>query len=369
MKKSAKILIAAAAALMLASCGGDKASVTGKLGDAAGKDLVVRLLDVNQYVTLDTVKTDDAGAFRFSVPVQKGQPEFIYIFGGGDKLASLILGRGDKVKISTDGTGKTVIEGSEESVLLAEVEDRFNSFAKEFAALDAAGATSAELGKSFVSHYRENVSFIMKHPFSMANIPVLYEKLNDYSPVFSQANDALLFRRVCDSLMTVYPESRYVKALEKETVRREKIMEMNNKILGAGSSDFPDLSMPDISGNKVNLSSLDAKALMVHFWNSSDAEQKMFNLDVLKPLYERYHSRGLEIYSVDVNPDKTVWATAVKGQDLPWINVNDGQGANSSALLLYNVRELPTSILIAGETLQSISGEAGLRSALDKLLK
>lgn len=368
MKNSFRLLCLVTAAAMISACSGDRAKVSGTLGQVAGKELVVRMLDVNQYVSLDTVRADSKGSFTFSVPLRKGQPEFIYVFDETSKLVSLILNAGDKVSIGADAAGATVIEGSEESVLLNEVEENFSRFANEFAALDASGATAGQKAKSFIDHYRRDVAFIMQHPYSMANIPVLYEKINEYSPVFSQNTDALIFRRVADSLATRYPDSRYVKALEKETVRMEKLMELGLRISGAREANYPDLSLPDLSGNKTSISSLDSKAMIVHFWDSADAGQKMFNLDVLMPLYERYHARGLEIYAVDVNPDKALWAAAVKAQQLPWVNVNDGQGANSPALLIYNVSRLPASILISDSGMQGLSSEAQLRSALEKIL-
>ena len=35
---------------------------------------------------------------------------------------------------------------------------------------------------------------------------------------------------------------------------------------------------------------------MVYFWQASEAAQKMYNQDVILPLYNTYHPKGLEIY-------------------------------------------------------------------------
>ena len=71
-----------------------------------------------------------------------------------------------------------------------------------------------------------------------------------------------------------------------------------------------------------------------------------------------------------ISADKALWASVVKSQDLPWINVNDGLGSASPAIRLYNVSAVPTSYLIAdGEIVSSaIKDAAGLRRQLDKLL-
>ena len=77
-------------------------------------------------------------------------------------------------------------------------------------------------------------------------------------------------------------------------------------------------------------------------------------------------SRGLEIYAVGLAADKTDWATVVKSQNLPWINVYDRTGVST---VNYNLSDIPASFLISEGNLEVINGEAGLRRQLDRLLK
>lgn len=53
-----------------------------------------------------------------------------------------------------------------------------------------------------------------------------------------------------------------------------------------------------------------------------------FIVGVLLPVYDKYHSKGLEIYSVGVTADKALWASVVKNQNLPWINVSAASWQN-----------------------------------------
>ena len=94
----------------------------GVLEGAASSDVVVKLLNVNRYEILDTVKTDASGHFAYKVEVEKGQPEFVYLFHGTAKVASLLLEAGDKVSVQADTLGNFSVKGSEESVRLAQVE-------------------------------------------------------------------------------------------------------------------------------------------------------------------------------------------------------------------------------------------------------
>lgn len=352
-------------AMLLAACS-PKARIDCTVADAPLSDIELRLLDVNVYKVLDTVQTDASGQFRYALEVQEGQPEFVYLFRGPARLASLLLSAGETAVVTADTLGNYSVEGSPESARLAEVEKSMAAFARKM----NSDAPARELSAAYIAYYRECTRYVMQNAGSLTVVPVLFQQLDENSPVFSQHTDAILFRHVVDTLKTVYPESRYVKGLEKETVRRENAMKMESLLQSAVAAGYPNLVLPDVNGQKVQLSSLDSKAVLLHFWDSSDAAQKMFNLDKLLPLYNRWSGRGLQIYAVDVNPDKAEWASVMKSQNLPWINVNDGLGAASSAVMLYNVGAVPASFLLAGgELAATVSGEKALEQELLRILK
>jgi len=159
--------------------------------------------------------------------------------------------------------------------------------------------------------------------------------------------------------------------LDREAARRMRILEVVNQVRNAPEASFPDIILPDTKGEKRPLSAVDAKVVLVHFWDETDAAQKMMALDTLLPIYERYHPRGFEIYSICVSTDKPEWASSVLGQKLPWINVCDGLGGASPAVVTYNITELPTSFLIVNGEVSTtpVSGADGLRKELAKLLR
>lgn len=367
--KNCKILLLAILALAATSCC-HKATVKGSVPDAPKSQVIVKLLNVNTYEVLDTIKTDSKGSYSYRLDVKKGQPEFVYVFYKDTKIASALLNRGEKVNFVSDTLGGYTLEGSGESILLKQVEDNFNIFAGEF--VNAVNANDSPLmTKLYVSYYRDCIKYVMEHPYSMTVIPVLFQSINEYSPVFSQLTDAIHFRNACDSLKTVYPDSRYVKALETETVRRENLLKVNSRIGQSSEQGFPDIEMRDVNGVKKKLSEVKAKVVLLHFWTAADNTHKMFNADVLQPLYKEFHRKGLEIYSVCLDTNKADWASSVKAQELPWINVCDGLGSQSPVVLQYNLQDLPTSFLMMDGELSttSIMGEAGLRRELSRILK
>lgn len=379
MSKFSRIAAAAAVALASVSCA-HVAKIDGVLEQAPSSEVIVKLLDVNKYEVLDTVAVDASGKFSCKVDVQEGQPEFIYLYYGDRKIASLLLSEGDNVTVKTDTMGNYTVAGSEESEKLAQVEKDYADVASRMDALakklekvsgDEATALSKQIYNEYVTYYRSRVRYVMENSKSLTSVPVFYQVLGENLPVFGQITDAIHFSNICDSLETIYPDSKYVKALRKEAQERQSQMELTARLGTAEEIGFPDITLPDTKGNKVRLSDVESKVILVQFWTATEAAQKMFNMDVLMPLYNEYHSKGLEIYQIALDPDKVTWANVVKEQKLPWISVCDGLGANSPYTILYNIGALPSTFIISdGELVDGqVVNENSLRRTVAKLLK
>ena len=233
------------------------------------------------------------------------------------------------------------------------------------------GFQVGELAKVYVDYYRGRLKYVMSNPYSMTTIPVLFQTVGVNFPVFGQQTDAIHFDNVCDSLETLYPESRYVMALRQEADRRYRMLELSAKLQSAEEVDYLDIDMPDVNGVKRKLSDVDARVILLHFWAPDQAAQKMFNNDVLKPVYADFAGKGLEIYQVAISTDNAGWARVVKEQGLGWINVCDGLGTASPAVPAYNLTSLPASFILADGELQEdrITDAASLRRVLGRLLK
>ena len=366
--------------MMAAAACGSNARIEGEVSDAPSSEVIVKLLNINHYEVLDTVKTNTSGKFSYKVDIKKGQPEFIYVFYKDTKIASLLLEAGDKVSVVADTLGTYTVEGSEESVKLAQIEKEYADALVRLTDLSSKAMTSTgaeadaarrQVSQEYISYYRSRVKYVMENGNSLTVVPVLFQNFGSDLPVFAQSTDAIHFLNVSDSLELIYPDSRYVKALRAEAKRRQDYMEIQTRLNSAESIGYPDIELPDVNANKIRLSEVDAKVVIVFFWSSADATQKMFNLDFLKGVYDDYHKKGLEIYQVSLDPDKALWAKTVKGQNLPWISVCDSRGSASPYALLYNLSTLPSVFVIAdGELVDGeMSTEKSFRRRLEQLLK
>ena len=321
---------------------------------------MVSRLAMNEMQVLDTVYTSK-GKVAYKVTVYPDSPEFVYLTYGQGGNVPLLLQDRDRVNVTADWSdlSKVSVEGSEESVLMQEVDSvikafnaEFDRLASELAEAEERGGQAEvtrlkrELGSVYVKCKQNAIKYVYSHPKSMSVIPMLYLKTSGGLPVFSQTTDAILMERVYDSLKTVYPASPYLVSLADEVSLRLNAMEIQNKMAAAEAVDFPEIVLNDVNGQQQSLTALKGKVIILMFWDASNVEQRVYNTD-LKILYERYHSRGLEVYQVGLNSDKTAWAMQVKEQGLPWISVCDPAAGASVGAMLYNITQLPSMYVIS----------------------
>lgn len=369
--------------MMFACAPKDSAVIDLTVPGGGEKEVVLSKLQVNRIVVEDTLKLDASGSAKCKVNVTPASPEFYYLSYNRKRIASLILKGGDKVAVSVDTLGKNLsISGSDESVRLAGIEKKIYTFTAKFDSLsvelvnanergDSKGyeELGKELGRHFIMYKRAAVSDIMSAPYSFSNVSLLYQKLSDNLPLFGDMYDIAYFKRVYDSLSVIYPESVYVTSLKEDIAKFEKTISLSHKLNEAGETAYPELSLPDTKGEVQKLSSLLGKPFILVFWSSQLADQKMFNHD-LKEVYKKFNPKGLEIYQVSADIDKTLWATVVKEQELPWINVCDGLGAQSAALNTYGVTTIPMMFVFDKEgniVAKNLFDKGVLERSLNKL--
>lgn len=354
-----RALVLPLAAVLIAGCSGKgKARVDITVAGAPDStEIVVSRLALNEIQVVDTLYTRKGETF-FSMEISPDSPEFVYLtYGKGGNVPLLLLG-GDRVSVSADwnSSGNVVVKGSEESVLMQDVDSGIRTFNSTFDSLSVALAEAAEAGDQegisrikresgalYVKCKQDAIRYIVSHLRSFTVIPLLYQKTSDGLPLFAQATDAILMEKVYDTLRTVYPASPYLVSLADEVSIRRNALELQNRMSSAQEVDFPELILNDVNGQQQSLTALKGNVIVLMFWDASNVEQRVFNSD-LKIMYGMYHSKGLEIYQVGINLDKTAWAMQVKEQELPWISVCDPAARSA---VLYNVTRLPAMYLIS----------------------
>ena len=108
----------------------------------------------------------------------------------------------------------------------------------------------------------------------------------------------------------------------------------------------PEINLSGLNGEKIKLSDLKGKIVLVDFWASWCHPCREAN-PVLAETYLKYHHKGFEILSVSLDDNKSNWVKAIEKDKLPWrLHASDLKGWDSEVIETYKVEALPTSYLI-----------------------
>jgi peroxiredoxin len=138
----------------------------------------------------------------------------------------------------------------------------------------------------------------------------------------------------------------------------------------------PEIELTDNKGNKVKLSDLKGKVVLIDFWASWCGPCRRENPNVVEA-FSKYHSskfknaKGFEVFSVSLDRKEEAWIEAIKQDKLSWDNhVWDKNGDFAKQ---YHITSIPMAFLIDGDGNIVAKGQdlrgLGLHIEIEKLLK
>lgn len=202
----------------------------------------------------------------------------------------------------------------------------------------------------------------------MSSVLALYQKFDDANYVIQ---DLQSLKVAASALNTMFPKSEHVKALYANTLRlmdQQKSIKIQQYISENGVNS-PNITLPNANGRDVSLASLNSKVILLQFWSAVDRNSRIQN-GALVELYNKYKSKGLEIYQVSLDVDRTAWISAIEQDGLSWINVGDMKGS-VMAQQMYNIQNIPCNYILDSEKriiYKNVHGPA-LDQAIGKLTK
>ena len=100
---------------------------------------------------------------------------------------------------------------------------------------------------------------------------------------------------------------------------QERVTALKPNLIG---NQCPNLSLPDMMGAIRTLNDVKAKITVLYFWDSSCSHCKKVTPEV-KKLYDKYKSKGFEVYAVYTQGNQPEVIEYIAKNGLTWINVWD----------------------------------------------
>ncbi len=165
-----------------------------------------------------------------------------------------------------------------------------------------------------------------------------------------------------------YPNNNDVKSFHGMVQQTEMTLSRTQAIkVGA---EAPELMLPMPNGKDLALSNLRGKVVLIDFWASWCGPCRK-ELPNVKRCYEKYKSKGFEIYGVSLDKERDEWIEAISKEGLTWPQVSDLKFWESEAVRIYAVQSIPFTVLIDkdGKILATDLRGADLDEKLAEVLK
>ncbi|ADV42998.1 thioredoxin-like domain-containing protein [Bacteroides helcogenes] len=381
-----KIFFMAFVAIALSACNSEpKFKVEGDISGADGKTLYLEASALEGIVPLDSVKLKGGGSFVFR-QARPVSPEF-YRLRVDDKVINFSIDSTETVQVKapyTDFATSYTVEGSPNSLKIKELtmkqillQDNVNALLKSMQGHKISADVFEDSLAILLKNYKNEVkiNYIFAAPNTAAAYFALFQKLNNYL-IFDPLNskdDIKCFAAVATSLNNSYPHADrsknlyniVIKGMKNTRIAQQKVVELpESKVSETGVIE---INLRDMKGNVRKLSELKGKAVILDFTIYQSAVSASHNY-MLRDLYDKYASQGLEIYQVSLDADEHYWKTTA--DNLPWICVRDGNGVYSAVAASYNVQGVPSLFLINKNNELSARGETikDLETAVKALL-
>jgi thiol-disulfide isomerase/thioredoxin len=340
----------------------DNFSIKGKINGAKGQKIFLEELTVNQLNRVDSTVLGDDGSFKFSqLPTETG---FYLLKLETGKFITLNLGKGEKNEIIADLAtfpAEYDISGTSGSELLHDYftktainQQKLDSLSQIFVQsknLENFYQIKQQLDSSFQVVFKNQQRFLKKkiaeNPGSVASLLLLNQRFAN-KILLDETENFDLFVSLDSNLFAKYPTNSHVishhERVEKIKTEKDETAKAEAKLLPGNPA--PILNLRDVSGKLASTSALQNKVVLLNFWASWSPPCRAANLQ-LKEIYQKYQSRGFEIYAVSFDTNQEIWKNSLEIDKIKWINVFDLDGKNSAVRKLYNLPEnLPYFYLI-----------------------
>ena len=306
-------------------------TIEGKITHANGETLYLEHTGLVKTTALDSCVLDANGDFKLQA-VAPEHPDFYRLRIASQSLP-LAIDSTETIAItaSRDSLSHTLaIEGSDNSLAIAQLR-----------------ATARTASREQLREHAKTI--IVTNPRSLAAYYAVFLKQGgQYIWNIFDAADRRMYQAVATSFNVWMPNYERTKALYAQVtdiLKAEREMQQQaamRQLINNAENTVLDISLTDDNGITQSLTDLRGKLIVLDF-SAIEMEQSQGYIFELRELYNRYHNRGVTIYSVSLDRNKLLWEDGVV--NLPWTNVYAGEQA-IEVMTRYNVQSIPILFLL-----------------------
>lgn len=350
---------------------GERFHVTGHITEAEDSTLLLEAMTLTGVRALDSTRLDAKGDFDFTIAADTNSAPEFYRLRIGSQVINFVIDSVEDIAVQAPFTRMATayeIEGNEASRTMKTISLLNIQLQQQFAQLDKDSTLSAlektERARDLVNTYKYTLKrdYILTNPASSAAYFALFQTLGGqmlFNPE-DDKSDVQFFAAVATQWEILYPG-----ALRTENLRNIAIRGLKNtrqarqveiqidgkKVKEIGIIDF---GFKDIQGEERRLTDFADNVILLDFTAYRLPASQQRNIE-LRELYAKYHSRGLEIYQVSLDPNEHYWKTMC--EQLPWVCVHCPEGFDNDMVRLYGVQAIPTYFLIGRGSEMKARGE------------
>lgn len=343
MKKIASLMFT----ILLLGSSAFAQKVQGKIsGVSKNTQIGIARVEGNKTIPVDTVTLDKNYNFTFESKCDKPTLFLLAFTEIKNTTIHLMLHPKDKVNITLNYDMKlgymqvTSTSGSADLQLYKEFNqilynniDQAQKIDNEFNLPSTSTERKKELSNQFTqlqSKQNDDISQLLSKNVNVLMSAFLVTYFDNNSESYIDLYDAIY-----EALGKKYKDNQFVQYVGSKV----------KSSLGPGRP-APDIVMNDPDGKERKLSDLRGNVVLIDFWASWCRPCRIENPNVVK-LYNKYHDKGFEIFSVSLDKKHSDWVDAIEQDHLVWPNhVSDLKGWTSSGGATYGITSVPSTVLV-----------------------
>lgn len=381
MKKS--IFAMAAFALFFTACQEkfEGYILNGTLKGLSNTSLQLEFLTFSGVEALDSTTTDDKGNFEMKGVAK--EPGF-YRLVAGDKSWIMFL-ENAKITIEADADDEKMrdftvkdyprgVEFQKALNFIFEQQDRVGELSQKYQMLQFSGASQEELlavQMEFES-IDADIKSKLKGYASTEKDPIIAIYLLSSLDLQTEFD---FVKEKMETITAEAPTSTYVTQFNERIAQVQESLAQQEAMAAMASktdigTEAPEIVMKNPQGQDMKLSDLRGKVVLLDFWAAWCKPCRLENPNVVAA-YNKYKSKGFEVFSVSLDKDRESWIQAIADDKLVWkTHVSDLQFWQNAAAQLYGVQSIPAAFLldregkIVGKDLRGDALEAKIKEVI-----